>query len=154
MTQAETNANVHDILPESVTSGVQVIGVPGRSFTIPPNFSTLGIESDGDLTKVNTLDSHTPQTGDSYAIVSSGSYGNSVIQTTVSSLFSTAQSESYPADGADATPTQLLYLLLSVCSQFDVTGTTLTARRLNGTAEAAVYTLDSATEPTARYRSG
>lgn len=28
---------------------------------------TLGIESDGDLTKVNTLDGHTPQTGDSFA---------------------------------------------------------------------------------------
>lgn len=28
---------------------------------------TLGVESDGDLTKVNTLDGHTAQTGDSYA---------------------------------------------------------------------------------------
>ena len=30
---------------------------------------TLGVESDGDLTKVNTLDGHTAQTGDSYALV-------------------------------------------------------------------------------------
>ena len=29
--------------------------------------NTLGVESDGDLTKVNTLDGHTAQTGDSYA---------------------------------------------------------------------------------------
>jgi phage baseplate assembly protein W len=29
--------------------------------------NTLSVESDGDLTKVNTLDGHTPQTGDSYA---------------------------------------------------------------------------------------
>lgn len=29
--------------------------------------NTLGVESDGDLTKVNTLDGHTPQTGDAYA---------------------------------------------------------------------------------------
>jgi hypothetical protein len=29
--------------------------------------NTLGVESDGDLTKVNTLDGHTAQTGDSFA---------------------------------------------------------------------------------------
>ncbi len=33
----------------------------------PTNFTNLGIESDGDLTKVNTLDGHTAQTGDNYA---------------------------------------------------------------------------------------
>lgn len=33
----------------------------------PTNFSAMGIESDGDLTKVNTLDGHTAQTGDNYA---------------------------------------------------------------------------------------
>ena len=49
LTQAETNANVIDILPESATSGVQVIGVPGRSFTddgtilTGPNVLTLTI---------------------------------------------------------------------------------------------------------------
>ncbi len=34
---------------------------------VPTNFSALGIESDGDITKVNALDGHTAQTGDSYA---------------------------------------------------------------------------------------
>lgn len=33
----------------------------------PTNFSVLGIETDGDLTKVNTLDGHTAQTGDNFA---------------------------------------------------------------------------------------
>jgi hypothetical protein len=33
LTQEETNAYTLDILPESTTSGVQVIGVPGRVFT-------------------------------------------------------------------------------------------------------------------------
>lgn len=35
--------------------------------TIPNNFGSLSIESDGDLTKVNTLNGHTAQTGDSFA---------------------------------------------------------------------------------------
>jgi len=53
LTQAETNA--HDLLlsPESSTAEVQVIGVPGNIVTTAQYFSELGVESDGDLTKVN-----------------------------------------------------------------------------------------------------
>ena len=36
-------------------------------YTRSQYFSELGIASDGDLTKVNTLDGHTAQTGDNYA---------------------------------------------------------------------------------------
>jgi len=64
LTQAETNGDVLDFYPESSTGSVQVIGVPGTVYTVPPNFTTLGIEADGDLTKVNTLDGHTAQTAD------------------------------------------------------------------------------------------
>lgn len=67
LTQAETNANNIVICPSSTTANIQVIGVPGAVYTTAPNFNALGIESDGDLTKVNTLDGHTAQTGDSYA---------------------------------------------------------------------------------------
>ena len=62
LTQAETNADVLDLLPESSTSDIQVIGVPGRVFTQPANFSALSIESGGDLTdttvngKLDTID--------------------------------------------------------------------------------------------------
>ena len=45
LTQAETNANWLDIYPESSTSGVQVIGVPGGMGTVPLNFQTLAISS-------------------------------------------------------------------------------------------------------------
>jgi hypothetical protein len=67
LTQAETNADVLDILPESSTADIQVIGCPARVFTAPAYFADLGIESDGDLTKVNTLHGHTAQTGDTFA---------------------------------------------------------------------------------------
>ena len=69
LTQSESNGDKLTILPESSTSNIQVIGVPGVIYTRPVNFPELGIESDGDLTKVNTLDGHTPQTGDSYPTV-------------------------------------------------------------------------------------
>jgi hypothetical protein len=51
----------------------------------PSNFSALGIESDGDLTKVNELDGHTAQTGDNYAIVN-GDHGLVSIQDDVDAI--------------------------------------------------------------------
>lgn len=71
---------------------------------------------------------------------------------TVSSIWTTALTEAYPTDGSTGTGAQLLYLLLSVCSQFDITSTTLTARKLDGTTQAATYLLDSAVSPTSRVR--
>jgi len=38
-------------------------------YTVPQYASLLGIESDGDLTKVNTLNGHTPQTADHAASI-------------------------------------------------------------------------------------
>lgn len=55
LTQAETNGDALDFYPESSTGDVQVIAVPGTIYTVPPNFSTLGVESDGDLTKCNLV---------------------------------------------------------------------------------------------------
>jgi len=62
---AETNGDVVEWYPKSSTAGVQVVTVGGNvQTTQPPNFPALGIESDGDVTKVNTLDGHTAQTAD------------------------------------------------------------------------------------------
>ena len=53
ITQAETNGDMVHISPESSTSNIQVIGVPGTYTTTAPNYNALGIESDGDITKTN-----------------------------------------------------------------------------------------------------
>lgn len=63
LTQAETNADVLDFYPESSTADVQVIAVPGTVFTAPPNFAALGIESDGDVTQVNTCVTNSDMVG-------------------------------------------------------------------------------------------
>lgn len=71
LTQAETNANVLDLYPESSTANTYVIGVTGTIYTVALNFSALGIESDGDLTKVNLCDTNTDMRGtDSAALAS------------------------------------------------------------------------------------
>lgn len=85
LTAAETNGDYILISPASSTSDIQVIGCPAAVFTTPANFQALGIESDGDVTKVNTLDGHTAQTGDSYSIVN-GDHGLVSIQDDVDAI--------------------------------------------------------------------
>jgi hypothetical protein len=60
-------------------------------------------------------------------------------------------SESYAADGATPTLSQILWMIWAGLVDFDISGTTLTVRRQNGTA-AMTFTLDDATNPTARTR--
>ena len=64
ITGTESNGDLLLLAPASATAHVQVIAVPGAVWTVAPNSNLLGIESDGDLTKVNTLDGHTAQTAD------------------------------------------------------------------------------------------
>jgi hypothetical protein len=75
------------VITTGTVDGVSVVGTVLATFSIenrtsfpradyPSNFSELGIESDGDLTKVNALDGHTAQTGDAYAVVAHADYGN------------------------------------------------------------------------------
>jgi hypothetical protein len=53
ITAAECNGDQVLITPASSTGSIQVIGVPGSMWTSAPNYNLLGIESDGDITKVN-----------------------------------------------------------------------------------------------------
>lgn len=246
MTQGESNGNHLLLAPESSTSNIQVIGVPASVYTTPPNFSAMGIESDGDLTKVNTLNGHTAQTGDSYArlgapagasvsadvaavktetalivvdtnelqtdwtnggrldliidliladtgelqtnqgnwltatgfsihsaadvwavatrVLTAGTNLNDLSAAQVNTECDTALSdygalkggavmtESYAADGATATPEQMLYMIWAVVSEFAISGTTITAKKLDNSTTAMTFTLDDGTDPTSRTR--
>ena len=59
----------------------------------------------------------------------------------------TAMTEGYAAVGAQPTLAQAIYLILQRLVEFDINGTTLTVKRLNGTTTAGVMTLDDADEP-------
>ena len=81
LSQAETNADLLTLFPASSTAEVQVIAVPGAVYTRPANFNAMGIETDGGLTKVNTLDGHTAQTGDSFARIGATGSGLTTLAT-------------------------------------------------------------------------
>jgi len=58
LTQGETNGDVLDIYPESSTDDIQVIGVPGRSFTVPSAFAATamrGTDSAATATNLATV---------------------------------------------------------------------------------------------------
>jgi hypothetical protein len=67
-------------------------------------------------------------------------------------VLTTALTESYNADGAAPTLAQAIFLLIGALTEFAISGTTLTVKKLDGTTTAATYTLNSATAPTSRTR--
>lgn len=63
-----------------------------------------------------------------------------------------AMVESYNADGVAPTPAQAFHLLIALLSEFSVSGTTLTFKKLDGSTSAGTLTLDSASAPTSVTR--
>lgn len=70
----------------------------------------------------------------------------------VSDILTTQMTEAYAADGVAPTVAQALFLIQQTIGDFSIAGTTITAKRINGSTTAATYTLDSSTAPTSRTR--
>lgn len=70
----------------------------------------------------------------------------------VADILTTQMSEAYAADGVAPTLAQCLFLIQQTIGDFVVSGTTLTAKKLDGSTTAATYTLDDASNPTSRTR--
>jgi hypothetical protein len=66
--------------------------------------------------------------------------------------WTTAQTESYASDGAAATPAQLLYMILCSVSEFAISGTTITGKKVDGSTTAMTWTINDASNPTSRTR--
>jgi len=67
-------------------------------------------------------------------------------------MWTTAATESYASDGAAATPAQLMYMILCAVSEFSISSTTITGKKLDGSTTAMTWTLNDATSPTSRTR--
>ena len=65
---------------------------------------------------------------------------------------SAALTEGYATDGSTATLGQMLYMIWSALAEFSVSGTTITAKKLDGSTTAMTFTLDDGTSPTSRTR--
>jgi len=67
-------------------------------------------------------------------------------------MWTTAQTESYASDGAAATPANLLYMINCAVSEFSVSSTTITGKKLDGSTTAMTWTINDAASPTSRTR--
>ena len=71
----------------------------------------------------------------------------------VSDILNTTMTESYAADGSEATLAQGIYNIQQNLCEFSYVGTTKTTKKLNGTSTAATYTLDDSVNPSSMIRS-
>lgn len=67
-------------------------------------------------------------------------------------VLTTQMTEAYAADGVAPTLAQSQFLLIAALTEFAISGTTITCKKLDGSTTAATYTLDSASAPTSRTR--
>ena len=67
-------------------------------------------------------------------------------------VITTAATEAYAADNANASIVELLYEIRGLLSEKAVSGTTVTMKKKDGNTTAATYTLDDSTNPTSITR--
>ena len=67
-------------------------------------------------------------------------------------MWTTAMVESYASDGSAMTPAQALYMILCAVSEFSISSTTITGKKLDGSTTAMTWTINSASSPTSRTR--
>jgi len=148
ITAAESNGDLIVIAPASSTSDIQVIGVPGAQYTCAPNSNLLGIESDGDLTKVNTLNGHTAQTADHTSAIAD-------IPTVAEFNARTIVSANYFDPAVDAVATVTLVVTTTTNSDMRGTDSGATAAdlldKLGAVNESAAAGDPSATESVMQY---
>ncbi len=77
----------------------------------------------------------------------------SAVEAAISGLLTTQMTESYNTDGTAPTLAQALFLIMQRLTEFSISGTTITVKKLDGSTAALTLTLDDATSPTSSTRS-
>lgn len=70
----------------------------------------------------------------------------------VDNAFTTQLADSVPADGTISTRDQALYIIEKMLTEFAISGTTMTVKKVDGTTTLMTFTLDDATNPTSLTR--
>lgn len=129
----------------TVTTSTNLTNLP----TIPANWLTaaginaaaLNGKGDWNIGKTGyTVSTVSDKTG--YALSTAG----------IDAVWETTLTEAYAADGVAGTGAQILYIMQQFMLDSDISGTAYTIRKLDGTTQAAVLTLDSSTTPTDKNR--
>ena len=116
--------------------------------TLPATLSTIDGKVDTVDTVVDSISS-TLSSGVTCSSIADGAIGSDA----VADIFSTTTiAESYASDGSAGTPAQLLYMVQQALTEFAISSTTVTVKKLDGSTSASTFTLDDASSPTSRTR--
>lgn len=74
------------------------------------------------------------------------------VKTQVDGGWTTQMADSVPVDGTISTREQALYAILQFLTEFAISGTTLTVKKVDGSTSLMVFTLDDGTTPTSLTR--
>lgn len=78
--------------------------------------------------------------------------GTNLNDISVADVLTTQMTEAYNTDGAAPTLAEALHLIIAYLTERSVSGTTVTAKKLDGSTTAATFTLDDGTNPTSVTR--
>lgn len=119
---------------------------PGTAGYVIGNISSDAANIAAIKTKTDQLTFSNP------GVVDANASGGVTPAAVAAAVLNTAMTEGYAADGAQATLTQALYLIMQSVIERSVSGTTVTIKKLDGTTTAATLQTNSATNPTAVTR--
>ncbi len=138
----------------TASSGRVTVGTNSdkTGYSISGTLQTLDALNDFDPaadTVANVTTTGTVTTGVTVSTVSDGAIGAAAVADIWST---TALAESYASDGSTGTGSQLLYQIQQALTEFAISSTTVTVKKIDGSTTASTYTLDDATTPTSRTR--
>lgn len=134
---SQTSVDTIDGIADNILLDTAEIGAAGAGLTNLPWNAAWDAEVQSECT--DALNAYDPPT-------------KAEMDTATGAVFTTALTEAYAADGAAFTGAQALYMIWSALSEFAIAGTTITAKKLDGSATAMTFTLDDGTNPTSRTR--
>ena len=142
----EVDATNHKGVYEIQIADARFAVVSAKSILVSVSGATDAAECDA-LIPLTLTD---PYSGDPFTRL--GAPAGASVSADIAAIFTTAIAESYAADGATGTPAQILYLIQQAITEFAISSTTKTIKRLDGSTTAATETLDDATSPTSITR--
>lgn len=139
---AEVQSEVNDALVAFFTSAAALVDLIWNEATA----GHVGAGSTGKALVDVLADTNELQTDDVPGLIAA------LNDISAADILTTALTESYAADGAAGTLTQILYLIQQTLTEFAIASTTKTVKKLDGSTTAATLTLDDDTNPTSLTR--
>lgn len=146
---SQTSVDTIDGIVDDILVDTAVIGLAGAGLTGIPWNASWDAEVQSECTDaLNAYDPPTNTEMEARTIVAA----NYATASAVSSVLTTAMTESYSTDGSTATAAQVMYMVLAHLGECSIAGVTKTLKKLDGSTTAATFTLDSSTTPTSITR--